>query len=73
MNPLNAFPNPTPNSMTVSHRAADAPAAPLETLKSGKVARMACCCKLADLLPLVQQMHETVRANAAARQRPAAA
>jgi len=57
--------------MTISHRAADAPAP--EVLKPVKVARMACCCKLADLLPLVQQMHETARANAAARQRPEAA
>jgi hypothetical protein len=59
--------------MNISHRAADAPAASAETPKSEKVARMACCCKLADLLPLVQQMHEAARANAAARQRPEAA
>ncbi|WP_345074388.1 hypothetical protein [Hymenobacter fastidiosus] len=59
--------------MTVSHRAADASAAPLEVVKPMKVARIACCCKLSDLLPLVQQMHETARANAAARQHPEAA
>ena len=59
--------------MNVSHRAADAPAAPLEALKPEKVARMACCCKLADLLPIVQQMHAAARAQAAARQRPEAA
>ncbi|GAA3928106.1 hypothetical protein [Hymenobacter algoricola] len=59
--------------MTVSHRAADAPALPFEAVKSGKVARMACCCKLADLLPLVQQMHAAARATAVARQRSEAA
>ncbi|RYU81579.1 hypothetical protein [Hymenobacter persicinus] len=59
--------------MTVSHRAADAPATPLEPLQSVKVARMACCCKLSDLLPLVQQLHEAARASAAARQRSEAA
>jgi hypothetical protein len=31
-----------------------------------KVARIACCCKLADLLPIVQQLHnEAARAHAA--------
>jgi hypothetical protein len=50
--------------MTVSHRAADASAA--NSAKTDKVARMACCCKLADLLPLVRQMHqEAARSNAA--------
>ncbi|SHJ13031.1 hypothetical protein SAMN02745146_2378 [Hymenobacter daecheongensis DSM 21074] len=58
--------------MNISHRAADAPAASAETNKSGKVARMACCCKLADLLPLVQLMHAAARAEAEARQRRAA-
>lgn len=43
--------------MTISHRAADAPAAPASAPKPMKVARVACCCKLADLLPIVQQMH----------------
>jgi hypothetical protein len=51
--------------MTVSHRGADASAAPSEASKSLKVARLACCCKLSDLLPLVRQLHETVRADAA--------
>ncbi|RSK48530.1 hypothetical protein [Hymenobacter rigui] len=53
--------------MTVSHRAADAPAAPASAPKPMKVARVACCCKLADLLPLVQQMHqETAKSRAKA-------
>ncbi|GGG52465.1 hypothetical protein [Hymenobacter glacieicola] len=52
--------------MTISHRAAVASAAALETAKPMKVARIACCCKLSDLLPLVQQLHrEVARTNAA--------
>ncbi|MBX0292269.1 hypothetical protein K3G63_17610 [Hymenobacter sp. HSC-4F20] len=51
--------------MTISHRAADASAVSAGTAKSVKVARMACCCKLSDLLPLVQQLHrEAARTNA---------
>lgn len=40
-----------------------------------KVARIACCCKLSDLLPVVQQLHrEAARAHAVrARQRSEAA
>ncbi|MBC6607047.1 hypothetical protein H8B13_09470 [Hymenobacter sp. BT188] len=52
--------------MTVSHRGADASAAPSEAPKTMKVARLACCCKLSDLLPLVRQLHESVR-NTTAR------
>jgi len=52
--------------MTISHRAADASAAALEATNPTKVARIACCCKLSDLLPIVQQLHrEAARANAA--------
>ncbi|HEX8429120.1 hypothetical protein [Hymenobacter sp.] len=52
--------------MTISHRAADASAASLEAAKPAKVARIACCCKLSDLLPIVQQLHrEAAQANAA--------
>ncbi|MBC8081830.1 MAG: hypothetical protein H7Z21_01345 [Hymenobacter sp.] len=60
--------------MTISHRA-DASAAASEALKSTKVARVACCCKLADLLPLVQQLHrDAALAHAAqAEQRAEAA
>ncbi|TGD83150.1 hypothetical protein [Hymenobacter wooponensis] len=51
--------------MTISHRAADASAASAKAAKPMKVARIACCCKLADLLPLVQQLHqEAARAHA---------
>ncbi|MBO3270488.1 MULTISPECIES: hypothetical protein [Hymenobacter] len=39
--------------MTVSHRA---------QVRQMKVARMACCCKLSELLPLVRQLHEQSRA-----------
>ena len=46
--------------MTISHRGADASAA--QKLESMKVARLSCCCKLSDLLPLVQQIHQQVRA-----------
>ncbi|UYZ61514.1 hypothetical protein [Hymenobacter weizhouensis] len=54
--------------MTVSHRAsADVSATLIEASQPVKVARMACCCKLADLLPLVQQMHRDA-ARAAAQQ-----
>ncbi|GAB2790563.1 hypothetical protein HNQ93_003358 [Hymenobacter luteus] len=61
--------------MTISHRAADASAATAEASKPTKVARMACCCKLSELLPMVQQLHhEAARANAAHKaQRPEAA
>ncbi|WP_303312570.1 hypothetical protein [Hymenobacter sp. BT730] len=59
--------------MTISHRATDASATPQETPKSVKVARIACCCKLSDLLPLVQQMHrEAARAHAAKQEQQAA-
>ncbi|SNR67992.1 MULTISPECIES: hypothetical protein [Hymenobacter] len=52
--------------MTISHRAADASAASFDPQKPQKVARVACCCKLSDLLPLVRQMHqEAARRNAA--------
>ena len=47
--------------MTVSHRAPADASAPLEAPKPVKVARMACCCKLSELLPLVQQMHQAAR------------
>lgn len=56
--------------MTVSHRGADASAALPEAPQNLKVARLACCCKLSDLLPLVRQLHETVRAKAAVQKAP---
>ena len=54
--------------MTVSHRTAH--------VRQMKVVRMSCCCKLSELLPLVQQLHEQARAAYLAgqdQQRPAAA
>ncbi|MCB2379935.1 hypothetical protein LGH70_20230 [Hymenobacter sp. BT635] len=51
--------------MTITHRGADASAASLTTeSKPEKVARLACCCKLSDLLPIVRQLHEQTRARA---------
>ena len=62
--------------MNVSYRAAVASAAPAETEilapaaepkpqllhQSGKVARLSCCCRLSELLPLVRQLHDEARA-----------
>ena len=64
--------------MNVTYRAAVASAAPApdsplplaeepllrlrRLLKEGKVARLSCCCKLSELLPLVRQLHDEVRA-----------
>lgn len=51
--------------MTISHRTNVTAAAQ----KSMKVARMACCCRLADLLPMVQQLHQqAAHAGSAAKQ-----
>jgi hypothetical protein len=60
--------------MNVSYRAAVASAAP-ETdpllaaepkprllHQKGKVARLSCCCRLSELLPLVRQLHDEARA-----------
>ena len=32
-------------------------------LKAGKVARLSCCCKISQLMPLVRQLHDKVRAQ----------
>ena len=50
---------PKTNRMTVSHRA---------QVRQMKVARMACCCKLSELLPLVRQLHEQSRTAYSASQ-----
>lgn len=47
--------------MTVSHRA---------QVRQMKVARMACCCKLSELLPIVRRLHEQSRAAYLASQKP---
>lgn len=59
--------------MTILHPAQ--PALPLgPTLgEADKVARMACCCKLSELLPLVRQQIAERREQLAAQQRPAEA
>ncbi|MBT9393385.1 hypothetical protein KLP40_09440 [Hymenobacter sp. NST-14] len=60
--------------MTVSHRTtADLPVASAEVPKPLKVARVACCCKLSELLPLVQQMHQEAARNHGKFRRPKAA
>lgn len=41
--------------------------------EADKVARMACCCKLSELLPLVRQQLQERRDKFAAQQRPAEA
>lgn len=61
--------------MNISYRAAVASAAPeTEGLllvaepkprllhQSDKVARLSCCCRLSELLPLVRQLHDEARA-----------
>ncbi|MCB2409632.1 hypothetical protein [Hymenobacter lucidus] len=59
--------------MTITHRGADA-SATIQDPKTEKVARLACCCKLSDLLPIVKQLHEQTRARAAQQaERPEAA
>lgn len=59
--------------MTVSHRAAAAPAssAAASNPLPLKVARVACCCKLVDLLPMVQQMHREVARRSVNKTAPA--
>ena len=38
-------------------------------LKAGKVARLSCCCKISQLMPLVRQLHDEARVRyEAARQ-----
>lgn len=34
---------------------------------SDKVARLSCCCRISELVPLVRQMHDDARARAMAR------
>ena len=59
--------------MTILHH--EEPALPLgPTLEDAdKVARMACCCKLSELLPIVRQQLQERRTQLAAQQRPAEA
>ncbi len=60
--------------MTVSHRTVAAlPTASADAPKPLKVARVACCCKLADLLPVVQRMHQEAARNQGKFRQPKAA
>ncbi|HEX8505702.1 MAG TPA: hypothetical protein VF630_10060 [Hymenobacter sp.] len=34
---------------------------------SDKVARLSCCCRISELMPLVRQMHDEARARAMSR------
>ena len=49
--------------MKVIHR--QTPPAPVA--QSDKVARLSCCCRISELMPLVRQMHDDARARNAAR------
>lgn len=49
--------------MKVIHRQTQ----PLPVSQSDKVARLSCCCRLSELVPLVRQMHDDVRARHAAQ------
>jgi len=40
------------------------------TAPSDKVARLSCCCRLSELMPLVRQLHDDVRARALAQMSP---
>ena len=39
---------------------------PLPAARSEKVARLSCCCRISELMPLVRQLHDDARAQAAA-------
>ena len=36
---------------------------PLAPVPSDKVARVSCCCRLSELMPMVRQMHDEARAR----------
>ncbi len=36
---------------------------PLPVAQSDKVARLSCCCRLSELVPLVRQLHDDARAR----------
>jgi hypothetical protein len=40
---------------------------PQRTPQSDKVARLSCCCRISELMPLVRQMHDDARARAMTR------
>ena len=49
--------------MKVIHRQPEAAARAASGSASEKVARLSCCCRLSELLPLVRQMHDEARAR----------
>jgi hypothetical protein len=51
--------------MKVIHRQTE----PLPAVQSNKVARVSCCCRISELMPLVRQMHDEARARAQAEAR----
>jgi hypothetical protein len=52
--------------MKIIHRQPQpVPAAPTD-----KVARLSCCCRISELMPLVRQLHDDARARAQAAARP---
>ena len=52
-------------ALTVSHRR---PAGAQPVAPSAKVARLSCCCRISELMPLVRQLHDTARATRLARE-----
>ena len=48
--------------MKIIHRQSQ----PLPALPADKVARISCCCRISELMPLVRQLHDDARARAQA-------
>ena len=40
---------------------------PVRLATSDKVARLSCCCRISELMPLVRQLHDDARARATAQ------
>ena len=53
--------------MKIIHRQPQAAPA-LPAAISDKVARLSCCCRISELMPLVRQLHDDARARAQAHQ-----
>lgn len=49
--------------MKIIHRQSQ----PLPALPADKVARISCCCRISELMPLVRQLHDDARARAEAQ------
>ena len=50
--------------MKIIHR--QPPLSPATLAQSEKVARLSCCCRISELMPLVRQLHDEARARAEA-------